>query len=238
MSDEPSPVDRAIADAREMDAPQSERLLHVSELLHEIAPEYSILVDRLVERLGRTKSGLASPQVGEEMPGFMLPDENGRLLSLAALLAKGPVVVALLRGHWCPFCRINAAGFAEVEPVMGNAQFVAITPETQAYRRAHKREAGANFPFLMDIDLGYALSLGLALWVEDRLAELIAEAGHDIPAFQAMDGWLLPMPAVFVVGADGVITARHIDPDYRRRMELDDLLAAACSLGLRDDKRI
>lgn len=237
MPDSPSPVDRAVADARAMDMPQSERLLHVSSLLREIAPEYATLVDRLVERLERTRSGLGSPQVGEAMPGFLLPDENGRLVGLADLLARGPAVIAILRGHWCPFCRINAAGFAEVEPMLG-AQLVAITPETQAHRRAHKRDAGANFPFLMDMDLGYALTLGLALWVEDRLAALIAEAGHDIPAFQAMDGWLLPMPAVFLVGADGVVAARHIDPDYRRRMDLDDLLVAARTLGLRGHERI
>jgi hypothetical protein len=27
-----------------------------------------------------------------------------------------------------------------------------------------------------------------------------------------------------VVDTHGIVTARHIDPDYRRRMELDDLL--------------
>jgi len=35
-----------------------------------------------------------------------------------------------------------------------------------------------------------------------------------------------PISAAFVVGPEGVVKARHIDPDYRHRMEIDDLLAA------------
>jgi peroxiredoxin len=36
----------------------------------------------------------------------------------------------------------------------------------------------------------------------------------------------LPIPATFVVGTDGFIKARFVDPDYRKRMAIDDLLAA------------
>ena len=36
----------------------------------------------------------------------------------------------------------------------------------------------------------------------------------------------MPVPATFVVGRDGLIKARHVDPDYRQRMEIDAVLAA------------
>jgi len=221
-----SPADQRVADAKAIDGPQSAKLLHISTILRQSAPEYMDLVDRLVVRLESARTGAQAPQIGEAMPGFLLPDEEGRLVSLKGLLEKGPVAVALLRGHWCPFCRINAAGFAEVEATLGDAQLVAITPEIQRHRQAHKRDAGASFPFLMDMDLGYAMSLGLVVWVEDRLAELILAAGYDVPAYQAMNGWLLPIPSVFVVGRDGIVTARRIDLDYRERMEPEELRRA------------
>ena len=44
--------------------------------------------------------------------------------------------------------------------------------------------------------------------------------------FHGNDAWLLPIPAVFVVGRDGIVKARFVDPDFRKRMEIDDLLAA------------
>ena len=37
---------------------------------------------------------------------------------------------------------------------------------------------------------------------------------------------MVPIPATFVVGRDGNVVARFIDPDFRKRMELDDLLNA------------
>ena len=32
--------------------------------------------------------------------------------------------------------------------------------------------------------------------------------------------------ATFVVAADGVVKARFVDPDYRKRMAIEDILAA------------
>jgi hypothetical protein len=37
---------------------------------------------------------------------------------------------------------------------------------------------------------------------------------------------MFPIPATFVVGHDGLIKARFVDPDYRRRMATADLLQA------------
>jgi peroxiredoxin len=37
---------------------------------------------------------------------------------------------------------------------------------------------------------------------------------------------MLPIPATFVVGRDGRVAARFVDPDFRRRMSVEDLIAA------------
>jgi peroxiredoxin len=52
------------------------------------------------------------------------------------------------------------------------------------------------------------------------------QLGHDLPSFQGNDSWILPIPATFVVGRDGIVAARFVDPDYRKRMAIDDLIAA------------
>ena len=39
---------------------------------------------------------------------------------------------------------------------------------------------------------------------------------QDLPTFQGNTSWMLPIPATFVVGRDGLIRARFIDPDYRK----------------------
>ena len=84
----------------------------------------------------------------------------------------------------------------------------------------------ANFPILTDFDNGYAMSLGLAFWVGADMQALMTEAGWDVAPSQGSDTWLLPVPATFVVGTDGAVKARFVDPDYRKRMAIEDLLAA------------
>lgn len=220
-------LERAFQEARYLDVPLNERLKHVSQKVGAISPSFEAAVDALVERLERANAGAEAPQIGEPMPGFMLPDDQGRLVSLEKMLETGPVVIAFHRGHWCPYCRLNAHGLAEIQDAIKPVQIVAISAETQAYTCAIKSEAGANFPFLTDIANGYALSLNLAIWIDDRFAAMIEATGYDIPKYHGTAGWIMPIPSVFVVARDGLITARHVDPDYRRRFDLDDLRAAA-----------
>jgi peroxiredoxin len=52
------------------------------------------------------------------------------------------------------------------------------------------------------------------------------QLGHDIASFQGNESWILPIPATFVVGRDGIVKARFVDPDYRKRMAIEDLIAA------------
>ena len=37
---------------------------------------------------------------------------------------------------------------------------------------------------------------------------------------------MVPVPATFVVGRDGRVKARFVDPDYRKRMTIESMLAA------------
>lgn len=206
------------------------RLRHLAEEVRRLSPQFAEAVDRFVSRLEEVAAGSLAPKLGDHMPPFLLPDDQGRLVSLEALLKKGPVAIAFIRGHWCPYCRLNAAGLAEIEAQMGSVQLVAISAETQQYTRQIKAESQARFPFLSDIDNGYALSLNLAIWVDDDMSSLIAAAGWDVPSYQGGDAWILPAPSVFVVDQGGIVRFRHVDPDYRRRLEPEILKRAAASL--------
>jgi peroxiredoxin len=204
----------------------NERLRAYAMAGREIFPAYSEAVDRLVARINENGGGKNAPRPGDAMPPFVLPDERGRLVSLGSLLEKGPAAVMFHRGHWCPYCRLNV--HAEVQALdrihaLGG-HIVAIMPELQQFTTQFKADAGAPFPVLTDLDNGYALSLNLAIWLDAEIQQLLSY--EDMPGFHGNDAWVLPMPATFVVGRDGVVKARFIDPDFRKRMEIDDLVAA------------
>jgi peroxiredoxin len=221
----------AFQQCRDMDGPLAERLAAYAAAGREIFPAYDEAVDRLVVRLKENGGGESAPRPGEVMPPFMLPDENGRLVDLPSLLAQGPVAVMFFRGHWCPFCRLNVRAVIQALDRIAEAggRIIAIMPEVQAFSRKFREESGAPFPVLTDLDNGYALSLNLAIWLGTDIQRLLAH--QDLASFHGNDGWVLPIPATFVVGRDGLVRARYVDPDFRRRMKIDDLLDALRRAG-------
>ena len=226
-------LEEATENGRMMDAPLSERLKAVADEVNRLSPEFAGVVARMVARLETNNVGQSAPQIGERMPDFILPDEKGELVRLENLLEHGPVVVSFHRGHWCPYCRLNADGLARIAPDVKRlgAQIVAISPETHQYGAELKSYANAPFPVLADVDSGYALELNLLFWVGDEKREAMRAGGFDIARYQGNETWMLPIPATFIVGRDGLVKARYIDPDYRRRMELDAILAALGNLA-------
>ena len=98
-------------------------------------------------------------------------------------------------------------------------------PDRQKFVGELKTQSNVPFPILTDMDNGYALSLNLAIWVGQEVQKML-EGFRDLPTFQGNSSWMLPIPATFVVGRDGLIRARFIDPDYRKRMLITDMIAA------------
>ena len=214
-----------------MEGTLKERLTAYAAVSHEVVPEYGEAVDRLVERIEANGGGENSPRPGDSMPTFILPDETGSLVNLGSLLAEGPVAVMFHRGHWCPYCRLNVNALvrAQNDIAAAGGQVVIVTPERQEFAKAFKSTAGAPFPVLADIDNGYALLLNLAIWLSPDLQQILS--GRNMSAYHGNDAWMLPIPATFVVGIDGVVKARYVDPDFRKRMDIDDLIAAFRSGG-------
>jgi peroxiredoxin len=229
--EEATDLDQALQMACEMDGVLSDRLSSFANALRRINRDVAEVADRLVGRLTSAHAGDAAPKVGEPMPGFLLPDDKGHLTSLDDILADGPAVVVFHRGHWCSYCHITNDALSDVaaEVRAAGGRIVAITPDRQPYVAKFKAAERTSFPILTDLDNGYALSLGLAIWIGTEMGEYILSRGIDLSTYQGNDSWFLPIPATFVIGRDGIIVARHVDPDYRQRMELRDLLAAVRS---------
>lgn len=219
---------KAFEQARDFDGSMNERLDVFADAVRRQQPDQALIVDRLVSRLREHNAGEQAPKPGDEMPPFVLPDENGRLTGLRDLLAQGPAVVTFHRGHWCPYCRISINTLAKAQPRIEalGARMVAIVPDRQPFAAEMKIDSGVKFPILSDMDNGYAMSLNLAIWVGAEMEDYMTKIGRTLPAYQGNESWMLPIPATFVVGRDGRIKARFVDPDYRKRMAVDELIAA------------
>jgi peroxiredoxin len=214
--------------ARDLDGSMAERLDTFADAVRRRYPSSAAIVDRMVHRLKEHGAGAAAPKPGDPMPPFILPDENGRLVNLTGLLEQGPAIVTFHRGHWCPYCRISINTLARAQrriEALG-ARMVAIVPESGLFVEEMRSDSAVKFPVLSDMDNGYAMSLNLAIWVGSEMEEFMLSIGRTLPRYQGNEGWILPIPATFVVAADGRIRARFVDPDYRKRMAIEELVSS------------
>lgn len=211
-----------------IEAPLNQRLAEFSAILREKEPHYSEAYDQLIHRLAAAKAGGTAPDVGDVLPPFVLPDGAANLHRLDDLLENGPAVISFNRGHWCPYCKIelNALKQGLNRIAKTGAKVVSIMPEFAEYVASMANDVENAFLVLSDVENGYALSLGLAMWVGDRVKSLYRADQIDLEEYQHNGAYFLPIPATFVVAADRRVVARFVDPDFRKRMEIDDIIAA------------
>jgi peroxiredoxin len=211
-----------------LDAPLSVRLASYADKVRQLSFPFAEAYDDLAARLLSGEIGKDAPAVGETMPDFVLPERTGHLVSLDDILARGPAVISFNRGHWCPFCKIELRSLAENydEITALGASVVSIIPDRQEFASLLRTWTSDKIIILSDVDNGYTLSMGLALWLGDRLKDLMTGRGVNLDLVQGNSGWFVPLPATFVLAPDKRVVARFIDPDIRRRMETSEILDA------------
>jgi peroxiredoxin len=99
-----------------------------------------------------------------------------------------------------------------------------VGPETRQNAAKMRAKWDAPFPLLYDADGSAMDAFGVGFEMPDYLREDYSRLG--LPGHNPGTGWRLPIPATFLVDQLGVIRARHVDPDFTRRAEPADIVAA------------
>lgn len=74
-----------------------------------------------------------------------------------------------------------------------------------------------------------AMQFGLAWQAPESLVEKYLTYDIDLEGASGQDHHILPVPAVFIVGTDGVVRFQYVNPNHRVRLDAEVLLAAAKS---------
>lgn len=169
--------------------------------------------DREIYELGIHKTAI---QAGDEAPDFYLPNATGKATSLKGQLADGPVVLSFFRGAWCPFCRAEMHALAKAAGAVeaNGGRLIAISPQPKAQSERLAREESIEFPLLFDKEAKVASDYGLAFSLPQQL-RLSARNEGMVPE----KDWLVPVPATYVVGQDGMVKFSFLDPNYRNRLD-------------------
>lgn len=167
--------------------------------------------------------------VGTVVPDADLLDPHAAPLRLYEALGGGVAVIVLYRGAWCPYCNLSLSVYqSQLLPELRRraVPLTAISPQHPDGSLTMRDKHALAFAVLSDPGNAVARALGVlrAPSAAARRAQL--ELGLDLEAVNADGTTAIPMPTTVVLGADRKVRWIDVHPDYTRRSEPEEILAA------------
>lgn len=161
-------------------------------------------------------------------PDFNAKDQNGNDVSLTSLRKQGPVVVLFYRGNWCPYCNKQLKELQDSLQYITakGASVVAITPEATEGVGKTIEKTGASFPIIYDKGVKISNSYKVSYQVDTATINKY-KTNWDVDFFkinQQKDKAYLPVPAVYIIDKQGVITYRFFETDVTKRPSVQELV--------------
>jgi len=164
------------------------------------------------ELQARDERAQAGPAVGAPFPDFALRDVSGTTIRRHDLAGAPAVLVFAPSLDWSAPTKARLIDLAEAARVRPDVRVAVVTTAAQDTPRARTfvRDRATPFYYLVD-DAGLTAGLGLAV--------------------ESPDGSPAAVPAVFVLGADGVVRLRDVRTRPERWLDPRVVLDAAGTVG-------
>jgi len=112
--------------------------------------------------------------------------------------------------------------YSEIKSLRGS--LIAISPQLNKYTKQVVKKNSLTFPVLADKDNGYAKKLNLVFPLPEKVKEIYAKVGIDLPRFNGDESWALPMSGRFLVDSSGVIRGADVHPDHTTRPDPNEII--------------
>lgn len=168
-------------------------------------------------------------KAGDTIPDVTVKTADGKPVNLKEAVAGQPAVLIFYRGGWCPFCSKHLKGVQDVAPeltAMGY-QILGISGDQPDQTKESIPKLKVDYTLLSDGDLEAAKAFGLAFQLDDSTIERYENFGIKMMTSDGESRTTLPVPAVYVVAKDGTILYEYHDPDYKVRLDPEELVAEA-----------
>ena len=168
---------------------------------------------------------------GEKMPDIKLINTEDQEVSVLSLVAKKPTVLIVYRGGWCPYCNTHLMELGQKEEdILGlGYQIVAISPDAVESLEKTGDKDEISYELLSDADGAFSKAVGIAFKAPERYGKMLSKYSDN------KNEGFLPVPSVFVVNQAGEIEFEYINPNYKKRMSGDMLLAVLSELAMEEE---
>lgn len=199
-----------------------------------LAPLFSLTTSSASAQFQRSDIHDEASQVQPLLPGmqaaeFDVLDVKGGPVHFDPENLDRPLVLSFFRGGWCPYCNLHLTEMrkaeAELKALGFDIWFISIDQPEVLY--ASLDQPDIAYTIYSDSKLNATRAFGLAFRMPDDLVERYLEWDIDLEAASGESHHVLPAPATFIIGRDGIIQFQFTNPNYKVRLHPEVLLAAA-----------
>ena len=178
--------------------------------------------------------------VGMKAPSFTVRDVRNQTVKFDAGEQARPIVLSFYRGGWCPYCNLHLSELRLAEKQLKDMGFDIwfISIDKPELLLASLDDPDVGYTIYSDSGLSATRAFGLAFRVDDETNEKYLKWDIDLEKASGEDHHVLPAPATYIIGTDGIINFAYINPDYKVRLHPDVLMAAARAYKEDVDKRL
>lgn len=170
---------------------------------------------------------------GTTIPTFTAQNIQGETITFSPDKLKKPFVLTFYRGGWCPYCNAHLGEMRKAEAQLKSLGFDVffISPDRPELLleslKDQELKASIDYTLLSDAPMAVAKAFKVAFKVDEQTVEKYKQWNIDLEKTSGHKHHLLPAPATFLVGTDGVIQFQYVNPDYKIRLAPSILMAAA-----------
>ncbi len=164
--------------------------------------------------------------IGETLPNENIVNSNNIEVELLSLLKLKPSVIVFYRGGWCPYCNLQLAALAQAENEILKLgyQIIAISPEDFKNITSTTSTDSVKYQVFSDPGGNLIQKVGIAFKTP------LLTKGYISTKTKGDVSQLLPVPTVMVANTDGEILFEYINPNYKKRITKQLLLAVLSNL--------
>jgi peroxiredoxin len=168
---------------------------------------------------------------GSKAPAFTARRVAGSDYRFDPDAMRAPLLLVFYRGGWCGYCNMHLAELRDAVPelkAMGyEVLFLSADRPEILYSSLEEKNRDLDYTLLSDSKLEAAAAYGIAFKLDAETLADYEKYGVDLEAASGETHHALPVPAVFVIGRDGVIRYSHANPDITVRLKPAEVTAAA-----------
>lgn len=199
---------------------------HIAEVL---PADIKAIMDNDADRLAERYPHPLQLKKGDKAPLFELPNATGKLIKLDDLLKHDAIVLVFYRGSWCPYCNLILKSYQGVLKQIKEkgANLIAVSAQTPDQSLSIKEKNELQFEVLADAHNEVAKQYITIFKNSDAVIAEMKKLNVDFYSYYSDDSGEIPVPAVFIINKEGIITfAGSKGGDYRERVEPSEILEA------------